>query len=299
MCLTFITMLLGSSIVLMVPKKFDPGLAWRTLEEKRPNVVVGVGDTQFLMMIEAFDKGEYNTDSLVAFVSAGMPLSPRIRKMMLERVPNAFFIDWYGATENAYALFHVYIKETKDEPTSFKRSAITEVFDERGMPVPPGVEGELAQCGGSSSREYYKDPEKTSEIRIRYDGKSWVLMGDRAKIDEKGYISIVGRGSDVINTGGIKVWPKEVEETISKHQKVNDCAVVGVPDEKWGEAVVAVVQCENKETMSEEEVTDWCRGKMAGYKIPKHVIFNEIVKTEAGKTWSKVMKDMATEKLGR
>ena len=75
--------------------------------------------------------------------------------------------------------------------------------------------------------------------------------------------------------------------------------VVGVADQKWGEAVVAVVQCENRETMSEEEVIDWCKGKMAGYKIPKYVIFDDIVKTEAGKTWSKVMKDMATEKLGR
>ena len=124
-------------------------------------------------------------------------------------------------------------------------------------------------------------------------------MGDEGTVDEDGYFHFVGRGPTVINTGGEKVYPEEVEETIKTHPKVRDAGVIGVPDERWGEAVTAVVELNPGEKVTPEEIIDFCRGKMAGYKKPKHVIFVEkFPRAAAGKIERKKLKEFAKKMLG-
>ena len=295
----FITPMTKGTVYLPTSKSFSPKEAWELIEKWRPNSIVAAGNTQWGMMAEGAEPGEYDTSSVVICFSAGMPLGGKVRAKIGERFPNAVVIDQYGSSEAYMGSFSLYNKYTMAEEQRFKKPDFMAVIGEDGKPVPVGEVGELAQSGGTRALGYYKQPEITEKMHILVSGKDWQRLGDYAVEDEKGYITIIGRGAEVINSGGIKVWPGEVEDVLEKNPKVYEAAIVGIPDERWGEAVTAIVKLRKGEKATEKEIIDWCEGKIAGYKKPKYAMFDEVLKTEIGKKWHIKMRDKAIEKFGR
>jgi acyl-CoA synthetase (AMP-forming)/AMP-acid ligase II len=138
--------------------------------------------------------------------------------------------------------------------------------------------------GGRLPLEYYGDPEKTAATFLTYDGQRWLITGDLATVTEDGSVELLGRGSQSINTGGEKVHPEEVEGVLHAHPAVADVLVVGIPDERWGSAVTAVVQAQPGITVTLEELVAHCKGQLSGFKAPKHlVLVDTVVRSPAGK----------------
>ena len=183
--------------------------------------------------------------------------------------------------------------EEAGDVTKFdKVEAGTVVIDESGQLVKPGSGkvGRIAHSGHIPLR-YHNAPEKTAETFIEIAGTRYVLPGDMATVAEDGAVILLGRGSLSINTGGEKVYPEEVEGVLKAHPAVYDVLVVGVPDERWGERVTAVVQPTSGATVTLEELDAHCRGQLAGYKIPRElVVVDEVVRSPSGKAdyrWAK------------
>ena len=149
---------------------------------------------------------------------------------------------------------------------------------------------------------YYKDPDKSAATFVSLDGERWALLGDMATVETDGTIRLLGRGSVSINTGGEKVYPEEVEAAVKEHPAVFDCVVVGLPDERWGERVVAVVKTRTGAPLSLEEVRATCRKRIAAYKLPRDVItVEEVVRSPAGKAdyrWAREAAGRAAEQEG-
>jgi acyl-CoA synthetase (AMP-forming)/AMP-acid ligase II len=174
----------------------------------------------------------------------------------------------------------------------------TTVVDEDHRPVAPGVIGKLARRG-RVPLGYYKDPVKTAATFPVIDGVRWAVPGDHARIEDDGTITVLGRGSVSINTGGEKVYPEEVEAALKAQPAVFDAVVVGVPDSRWGERVVAVVQPRDGTTPQLDELDAHVREHVAGYKAPRDVVLvDEIVRSPSGKPDYRWAKATATERLG-
>ena len=163
-------------------------------------------------------------------------------------------------------------------------------MDVNGKDVPMGEVGELYSKGPTQMKEYYNDSEKTKNAFIG----EWLTVGDMARMDEEGYLYLVDRKQDMIISGGENIYPTETEEVISKHPKVHEIAVIGVPDEKWGEAVKAIIVLKEGEEATEQEIIAYCEDKLAGYKKPKSVDFieaSDMPKTPTGKILRRPLKE--------
>ena len=148
--------------------------------------------------------------------------------------------------------------------------------------------------GGSVPLGYYKDPEKSAKTFLEIDGQRYSVPGDFARIEEDGKVTLLGRGSNCVNTGGEKVYPEEVEMAIKAHPAVYDCLVVGIPDEKYGQAVAAVVQCREGRTVELEELRGFLRGSLSGYKLPRALtLVPEVPRNATGKAQYPRAKEMA------
>jgi len=228
---------------------------------------------------------KYDVSSVRKLLCSSAPVRSHIKKGILKCFPNVELYEAYGSTEAGL----VTILKPEDQLRklgSMGREClgtdVIKLLDEKGDEVPVGEVGELYSKGPMMFDEYYKMPEKTKSS-LRGD---FFTARDLVKRDEEGYYYIVDRKDNMIITGGEHVYPSEVEEIISQHPKVFDVAVIGVPDDVWGEAVKAVVVLKDGETATEEEIIEWCRGKMAGYKKPKSVDFiseSEMPRTTTGK----------------
>jgi acyl-CoA synthetase (AMP-forming)/AMP-acid ligase II len=178
--------------------------------------------------------------------------------------------------------------ETADGPPRFAVDAQTTVLDDDGSPVAPGsgVVGRLARRG-RIPLGYWNDPEKTARTFPTVDGVRWAVPGDLATLEADGTVTVFGRGSVSINTGGEKVFPEEVESALKAHPSVFDAVVVGVPDERWGERVAAVVQPRHgagESDLDVDELAAHCRRHLAGYKVPRSlVLVDEVVRSPSGK----------------
>ena len=201
-------------------------------------------------------------------LSGGAILSPTVKTELAERLPGSVVIDGYGSSEAGGQGQSVTVAGAEPSPTPrFSVNDQTTVLDDALAPAAVGVVGKLARRGHIPIG-YYKDPEKTAETFPVVDGVRWSVPGDDARIEDDGTITLLGRGSVSINTGGEKVYPEEVEAALKAHDAVFDAIVVGVPDDRWGERVVAVVQPRPGHAPTAADLAGHVRARLAGYKAP-------------------------------
>ena len=276
----------GGTIVIPDNKSYDPDEALKIIEDRKIQVMAAIGDATLKPMVLALDKKKYDTKSLFCVIASGMPTSSDVKKKLLGHMPQLMLLDVFISSELSHGAFTPYTASDKEfEKVTFQTTDNIKIIDpETGKPVKPGEIGEVARRTETLPEGYYKDPEKTKKLIRTIDGAHWLFSGDLARLDERGYFHFVGRGSECINTGGEKVYPEEVEELIKQYPKVENVGITGVPDEKWGEAVTAIVQLKEGEKATPEEIREFCKGKISGYKRPKHVLFvDELPTTLIGK----------------
>lgn len=276
--------LFAGDTVVMLPH-FDPDEVWRTIDRRRVNVVVLIGDAMARPIIEAYAKGDFDGSSVGAVSSSGALFSPVVKRQYLDLLPNILVTDAVGASETGFTGLGVVadvpggaIEEPRVMP-----GPTTVVLGDDGRPVPPGGVGRLAKSG-YLPLGYYKDPVKTAALLIELNGVRYAFPGDLARLEEDGTITLLGRGSTCVNTGGEKVFPEEVEGALKTHPDVFDALVIGIPDERLGQRVAALIQPRPGTTVDLVSVDEHLRKQVAGYKVPRAVwLVGEISRTISGK----------------
>ncbi|MGV9498011.1 acyl-CoA synthetase [Streptomyces sp. NPDC003642] len=280
----FIGFHFGQRVV--IHRKFVPEEVLRTVEKERVSSISLVGDAMLRPLVDALSGPLRHIDrsSLFSVSSSGAIMSDTVRRQFQELVPNALLLNNFGSSESG---FNGTATEDSGPERGFRVrvNARTQVVDPvTHEPVAVGRVGRVAQCG-HVPLGYYNDPAKTAETFFERDGERWVLLGDMATVDAEGVVTVLGRGSQCINTGGEKVYPEEVEQALKAHPDVYDALVAGVPDPRWGHHVAAVVQLrEGAARPSLEDIRTHCRDRLAGYKIPRQlVITDEVRRSPSGK----------------
>jgi acyl-CoA synthetase (AMP-forming)/AMP-acid ligase II len=275
----------GGTMVLETTRGFDPHAAWALAESEKVTGVAVVGDAMGRPLVEALSDGtrDYDLSSLFSFGSGGAVLSPAIKAKIRELFPNLVISDSYGASETGAGGTPA---EGSGSSSRFTLTDEVTVLDDELKPVVPGSEviGRLARRG-HIPLGYYKDEAKTATtFLIGADGVRFVIPGDYATVEEDGTITLLGRGSQCINTGGEKVYPEEVEVVLKEHPEVYDALVVGIPDERFGERIAAVVQAREGTSPTLESLQAMCRTKLAGYKMPRQLtLVAQMPRSPAGK----------------
>ncbi len=267
---SFINLLGGGKVVLI--RRYTGEGALRLIAQEKVNTLTIVGDAMAVPLVEALDAGTYDTSSLLALASAGALLSQPLRDKINERMPNVYINDSFGSTETGYN-GSAPPGSKASEGLRFLVNPRTAVFDDDLVPVVPGsgVVGRVAQKG-HIPLGYYGDPEKTAKTFVVIDGVRWVMPGDMATVDEDGTMCFLGRGSICINSGGEKIYPEEVEGALKSHPALIDAVVVGIPDERWGQRVAAVLQVRDGfDVPSQEEIAEHLSTRIARYKVPRFV----------------------------
>jgi acyl-CoA synthetase (AMP-forming)/AMP-acid ligase II len=289
----------GNKTVLV--SKFDPLDVWRLVEKEKVNLLFITGDAMGRPLIEALDERgvDYDLSSLVALSSTAAVFSPSVKDEFFERFPNLVISDSVGSSEggaNGYSVVEKGNTAMKGGPTvTAVRDSV--VLDENLLPVEPGsgVVGKIAR-GGNIPLEYYKDPEKTAQTFVTApDGKRYSIPGDFATVEPDGRITLLGRGSVSINSGGEKIFPEEVEAAVKSHPGIYDAVVVGVPDERWGQRVAAVAQPREGSAPTLDDLQAHCRSKLAGYKVPRDLhLVDTVQRSPSGKPDYRWAKEIAT-----
>ena len=233
--------------------------------------------------------GTYDTSALIALSSSAAIFSPTIKDRFLELFPNLVMTDAIGSTESGSTGIRFVGKGAAQNPnggpTVTPREDTVILDDEGGLLAPESLGTGILGRGGNIPLGYYKDDKKTAETFITAaDGKRYAVSGDYARWEPSGEITLLGRGSTVINSGGEKIHPEEVEQALKDHPAVYDCIVVGVPDERWGQRVAAVVQFREGQTAELDQLADHCRSFVAGYKVPRQLtVVDHIERSPSGK----------------
>jgi len=296
--MAFINLYAGGTVVLNCDRHFDPDSIWRTVERERCNSVMVVGDAMGRPLAEALAApgASYDTSSVIVVGSGGAILSPAVKEQLRAQLPNAMVMDSFGASETG-AAGSVFDTQGPAAGPRFTMGEFMTVLDDDLLPVAPGsgVVGHLARRG-HIPLGYYKDDEKTAATFVTAaDGARWVVPGDFAMVEADGTITLLGRGSVCINSGGEKVYPEEVEAALKSHPDVFDAIVVGVPDDRYVERVAAIVQSRPGAEPSLEELQDHARAKLAGYKLPRQLVLTEAIpRTPVGKPDYRAAKKLAT-----
>ncbi|MER7787327.1 acyl-CoA synthetase [Streptomyces sp. NPDC097640] len=290
----FIGFNFGQKVV--IHRKFVPEDVLRTIEKEKVTSVSLVGDAMLRPLVDALAGPLKGTDcsSLFSVSSSGAVLSDTVRDQFSELAPHTMLLNNFGSSESG---FNGTATEDAGPEKGFRLrvNARTSVIDPAThRPVAPGEPGRIAQRG-HVPLGYYNDPKKTAETFFEADGARWVLLGDMGTVDEDGVITVLGRGSQCINTGGEKVYPEEVEQALKAHPDVYDALVAGVPDERWGSRVAAVVQPrQGADRLTADAVRAHCRDRLAGYKIPRTVVFSDhIQRSPSGKADYRWARDIA------
>jgi acyl-CoA synthetase (AMP-forming)/AMP-acid ligase II len=275
--------LFAGDTVVLVPQ-FDPHDIWRVVERRKVNVLVIIGDAMARPLIEAFDEGDYDASSLAAISSSAALFSPAVKEKYVSTLPNVLITDSIGSSETGFAGIGFVTGDTErtDGPRVMP-GPDTIVIDDAGRPVAPGQVGRLAR-GGHVPLGYYKDPAKTAALFAEVDGVRYAMPGDLARIEADGALTLLGRGNTCVNTGGEKVFPEEVEGALKSHPDVFDALVIGVPDDRLGQRVGALVQPRPDRTLDLGELEAHLRGRIAGYKVPRSIwLVDRIDRAPSGK----------------
>jgi acyl-CoA synthetase (AMP-forming)/AMP-acid ligase II len=263
----------GGTVVTLENRSFDAAAILDVIEREGVESVAMVGDAFARPVLEALDAapGRWGLSSLSMLVSAGVMWSAETKAGLARHLPTTLLVDLLGSTEAHGLGSAVAAPGGGAETARFKLGAHAMVIGEDGRVLGPGETGMLA-VGGPCPVGYHKDPDKTARTFRVVDGQRVSVPGDWARLEDDGTITLLGRGSLCINTGGEKVFPEEVEEALETHPAVRDSTVVGVPDARLGEAVAAAVELHDGAAATAEELIAHVKGRIAGYKAPKHVL---------------------------
>ena len=289
----------GGSVVLLASRSFDPAELLDTVERERVNTIAIVGDAFAKPLLQMLDEhpGRWDLSSLVAIISSGVMWSEATKQGLLRHHPAMLLVDAFSSSEALGMGQSISGGGQAAETATFQLGSETIVVDDDGRPVEPGsdVVGRLA-VGGRQPIGYYKDEEKSRRTFITVDGRRYSCPGDYATVTADGKITVLGRGSVCINTGGEKVFPEEVEEVMKTHPAVADAVVVGVPHERFGEMVVAVVEARSGAVLDEADLIEHVRPRLAHYKVPRHVVaVATIGRAPNGKVDYTRLRDLAAE----
>ncbi len=284
--MAFGTLYSGGTVVIAPDRHLDPEHLWALIERERVSFLVIVGDAFARPLVEVFERLDPRPDvaALTVVLSGGAVLSPSVKAAWVEALPGALLIDGFGSSEAGGQGQSISAAGGPIESAPrFHVNDETTVVGEDLRPVPAGVVGKLARRG-HVPLGYYRDPEKSATTFPVIDGERWSVPGDHARIEADGAITVLGRGSVSINTGGEKVYPEEVESALKSHPAVFDAVVVGVPDDRWGERVTAVVQPRPGADPELDDLAAHTRAQLASYKVPRDlVLVREIVRSPSGK----------------
>jgi len=292
----------GTVIMLDDPKRFDAAQLWEVVERTKPTAITIVGDPFAKPMVRALEEAgrPYDLSSVAMIASSGVMWSQESKQGLLKHNPNLMLVDAFSSSEAVGMGMSITTAAGAVSTAKFELTERTRLFDEQLqlLETKPGVTG-LVGVGGAQPVGYYKDPQKSARTFVQTDGGRFSVPGDWAVVNDDGVtLTLLGRGSVCINTGGEKVFPEEVEEVIKHHPAVKDVVVVGVPDERWGEAITAVVST-NGSPVDAEALQQLVKEHLAGYKAPKHIVFvDDVYRSPSGKADFKRTKQVALEALG-
>jgi acyl-CoA synthetase (AMP-forming)/AMP-acid ligase II len=285
----------GGTVVALESRSLDSHELWATAQREKATQLVIVGDAFAKPMLraleEAKEKGEaYDTSGVKLIISSGVMWTAEVKKELLDW-EEFVLIDAMGSTEGTMGT-QITTRGNVGKTASFAMSPTTKVFAEDGRLVEPGSgETGMVAAGGNVPFGYYKDEAKSQATFKTIDGVRYSFPGDWARVEEDGSLTLLGRGSQCINSGGEKIYPEEVEEAVKLHDDVVDCLVVGVPDEKFGERVTAVASAVPGSSILPEDVRTFTRTKLSAFKVPKNVyLVDEVRRAPNGKAdykWAK------------
>ncbi len=292
----------GGCTVTLESRNLDIEELLSTIERESVNTIAIVGDAFAKPMLRALDAspGKYDISSLFMVSSSGVMFSEESKQGLLRHHPGMMIVDAFSSSEALGMGQSVSSAGGTSGTAKFILGENTKVITDDGRVVEPGS-GEIGRVavGGWQPVGYYKDPEKTAATFLTFEGKRYSVPGDYATVEADGTLTLLGRGSVCINTGGEKVYPEEVEEALKTIEAVHDAVAVGVPDDKFGEAITAVVELAPGEVLDEGAVIAHVKGKLAAYKAPKRVLaIDTIGRAPNGKVDYKRLKAWAAAQLG-
>lgn len=265
----------GGSIVTLPGERFDAAELWSAVEQQQVESLVIVGDAFAKPMLNALEEGpgRWNLENLKMIVSSGVMWSREVKQGMLKHHAGMMLVDTFGSSEAVGFGTSITTAAGETRTAKFQIGERCKVFTEDHREVKPGSEerGFIARCGPIPVG-YYKDPEKSEKTFPTIDGVRYSIPGDWCTVAEDGTLTLLGRGSVCINTAGEKVYPEEVEEALKTHPDVEDALVVGVDDDRWGQAVTGVVELRTGADLDEDALRAHVRGALAGYKTPKRIL---------------------------
>jgi acyl-CoA synthetase (AMP-forming)/AMP-acid ligase II len=293
------TILVGGTLVLM--RSFDPVLFLELIQKEKCTHAFLV-PTQFIRIMEHPRFYDYDISSIEVLLSAAAPLSSSTKAEILNRFPKSRLAELYGVTEGISTVLRPDEQFTKPGSVGKPRlGGDIKIIDSDGRELPRGEIGEIAGCNFSMMTGYYRDPNRTNDA-LWHDrlGKVYIKTGDIGKLDPDGYLYILDRKKDLIISGGINIYPSDIEEILLKHPEVSEAAVIGVPDRKWGERPVAIVIKKRLESsLSEEELKVWANSQMAGYQRLAAVHFRKTLpRNDLGKVLKTELRKGFFESLG-
>jgi fatty-acyl-CoA synthase len=267
---SLLPLLTGRGVVLWPGRSFDAAAIAALVERERPQLLVLVGDAMALPFLDAAEAGSVDVSAVAVVASGGAMLSPATKGRLEKALPGALIVDGFGASETGAS--GTMVGSGADSLPRFMVDGDVAVLDDDLRPVAVGEVGKLARKGRVPIG-YWNDPAKTAAtFPTDADGVRWSIPGDLARLEGDGTLTLLGRGSTCINTGGEKVHPDEVAHAIKDHPDVLDALVVGVPDERFGQAVVALIVTAAERGPSTDELREHLRPVLAGYKLPRRVV---------------------------
>jgi fatty-acyl-CoA synthase len=297
----FIPHLAGGVVTTLQNRSLDADELLRLVEAEAVTNLTIVGDAFAKPIIRALDAAvaagrPYDTSSLKMVISSGVMWTAEVKEQLLDRVEQLVLLDAIGSTEGSMGM-SITMKGLPPSTAKFSQMPTTKVFTDDDREVQPGS-GEIGMvaAGGNVPLGYFKDPEKSARTFRVINGQRYSFPGDLAMVADDGSLILLGRGSQVINSGGEKIFPEEVEEAVKRVAGVHDCLVVGIDDEKFGQAVTAVVSLNEGAAATEGEIIAGVKGQLAGFKAPKRVVFvSQVPRAPNGKADYKAAKQHALD----
>jgi 3-oxocholest-4-en-26-oate---CoA ligase len=299
---TLTTFMSGGCVITIAGASFEPHEVWQAAERHGATGMAIVGDPFAKPLLHALDEeaGRYDLTKMVGITSSGAMWSAEVKEGLIRHIPQVILTDSFASTEAMGMGMATATKDGSSKTADFVVGENAIVIDENDQPVEPGSgKAGLVAFGGALPLGYYKDEEKTARTFRTINGKRYSIPGDYAIVEADGKLTLLGRGSNCINTAGEKVFPEEVEEALKTHPAIEDALVLGVPDEKWGQAVTGVVVLSPGAAFDESDLRIHVRGQLAGYKTPKRILIAGVaLRAPNGKADYKAVGEFARKELG-